>query len=202
MRKFPSILAAIALVASPLLAWAEAKPNQPAPAFEVKDASGKTRRLSDVSGKWVVLEWYNKDCPYVKKHYGSNHMQKLQKTYAGKDVVWLTVISSAQGKQGYLDPAAALKNAEEQNSAATAVLIDADGKMGKAYGAKTTPHMFVINPQGVVVYAGGIDDNDSADPAVLAKSRNHVSAALDEAMAGKKVTVASSRPYGCSVKYQ
>lgn len=202
MGKVRSFAAILALLVLPTAVHAEAKTGQAAPAFEVKDASGKTRKLSDLGGRWTVLEWYNKDCPYVKKHYGAGNMQKLQRAYAGKGVTWLTVISSAKGTQGYLDPAAALKNAKEQNSGATAVLIDADGKMGKAYGAKTTPHMFVINPEGKIVYAGAIDDNDSSDPSVIAKSKNHVSAALDEAMSGKKVTVASSRPYGCSVKYQ
>lgn len=202
MGKMKSLMAMIAMIALPLSVHAEAKPGQAAPAFEVKDATGKMHRLSDLTGRWTVLEWYNKDCPYVRKHYGANNMQKLQKSYTAKGVTWLTVISSAKGKQGYLEPASALKNAEEQNSSATAVLIDADGKMGKAYGAKTTPHMFVIDPAGKVVYAGAIDDNDSSDPSVIAKSKNHVSAALDEGMSGKKVTVASSRPYGCGVKYQ
>lgn len=172
-----------------------------APAFEAKDSTGKTHKLTDFKGKWVVLEWYNKDCPYVKKHYGSQNMQKLQKTYTGKGVQWLSVISSAKGKQGHLTPAEAVKNAKETNSSATAALIDESGAMGKEYGAKTTPHMFVINPQGKVVYAGGIDDNDSADSAVIAKSKNFVAVALDESLAGKAVTTSSARPYGCSVKY-
>ncbi|MBX3039631.1 MAG: thioredoxin family protein [Bdellovibrionaceae bacterium] len=195
-------MATLMLSALPIMSWGQAKPGQPAPAFEVKDAAGKSHQLSGMAGKWVVLEWYNKDCPYVKKHYGSKNMQALQKTYTSKGVTWLTVISSAKGTQGYLEPAAALKNAKEQGSGASAVLLDTDGVMGKAYGAKTTPHMFVIDPTGKIVYAGAIDDNDSSDPSVIAKSKNHVSAALDEAMAGQKVTVASSRPYGCSVKYQ
>lgn len=208
----------IASVSLPLCsAFAAAPPAMPAPAFEVKDAAGKTHKLSDYAGRWVILEWYNKDCPYVKKHYDSGNMQKLQeeltakkapsmaakdkKKAAGKEVAWLTVISSAPGKQGYLSPAEALKQQETVKSKADGILIDADGKMGKAYDAKTTPHMFVINPKGQVVYAGAIDDNDSADPAVIAKSVNYVRRALDEAMNGKPITTASSRAYGCSVKY-
>lgn len=185
----------------PALVHAAAEPGSPAPAFDVKDAGGATRKLADFAGKWVVLEWTNKDCPYVKKHYNSGNMQKLQKEYTAKGVIWLTVLSSAKGQQGALDPAGALKQAQTVKSAATALLMDSGGAVGKAYGAKTTPHMFVIDPQGKVVYAGAIDDNDSADPAVIAKSKNYVAAALDAGMAGKKVEVASTRPYGCSVKY-
>ncbi len=183
-------------------ASAEAVPGKPAPAFSVTDATGKTRALADAKGKWLVLEWFNKDCPYVKKHYGSGNMQKLQKYYVGKGVTWLTVISSAKGKQGHLTPAAATKLASETKMAANAVLIDESGAMGRAYGAKTTPHMYIIDPNGTIAYAGGIDDNDSADPAVIPASKNFVSSALDSALAGKAIAVASSKPYGCSVKYQ
>lgn len=191
-----------AFVLAPLVALAEAEVNKPAPAFEVKDATGKTHKLADYKGKWLVLEWFNKDCPYVKKHYGSENMQKLQKNYTDKKVTWLSVISSAKGKQGYLTAEEALKLPAQNKSAATATLLDETGVMGKAYGAKTTPHMFVINPEGKVVYAGAIDDNDSANPNVIAKSKNYVASALDSAMAGKAVEVSSSKPYGCGVKYQ
>lgn len=180
---------------------AEAIPGKPAPAFEVKDANGKNQTLAGVKGKWLVLEWFNRDCPYVKKHYDSGHMQGLQRKYADQKVVWYTVISSAKGKQGHQTPKESLKIATEKKSAATAILLDESGVMGKAYGAKTTPHMYVIDPSGVVVYAGGIDDNDSADPKVIATSKNYVTAALDAAMDGKKVEITSARPYGCSVKY-
>ncbi|KYG66499.1 alkyl hydroperoxide reductase [Bdellovibrio bacteriovorus] len=184
------------------LAHAEAIPGKPAPAFEVKDANGKTRTLSENKGKWVVLEWFNKDCPYVKKHYDSNNMQGLQKNYTGKGVIWYTVVSSAKGKQGHQSPADTLKTATEKKAAASAILLDESGVMGKAYGAKTTPHMYVIDPSGNVVYAGGIDNNDSSDPKVIPASTNYVSAALDAGMANKKIEVSSARPYGCSVKYQ
>lgn len=182
-------------------AFAAAVPGKAAPAFEVSDAVNKIHKLADYAGKWVVLEWFNKDCPYVKKHYGSGNMQSLQKTYTSKGVVWLTVISSAEGKQGYQEGSEAKKYAAEQKSNTSAILIDSKGVMGKAYGAKTTPHMFVIDPKGQVVFAGGIDDNDSSDPAVISKSKNFVVAALDSAMAGKKVEVSSAKPYGCAVKY-
>lgn len=190
-----------ALFATPLTAPAAAVPGAKAPDFKVKGAAGKPHSLSDYKGKWLVLEWFNKNCPYVRKHYGAGNMQMLQKKYSEKGVVWLTVISSAEGKQGHQSPKEALAVAKEKNSAAAAILLDESGDMGRAYGAKTTPHMFVISPKGSVVYAGAIDDNDSANPDVIPESRNYVAAALDSAMTGKPVETASSRPYGCSVKY-
>lgn len=191
-----------AAICASTLAFANAVPGEAAPDFSEVDASGKTQALKDYKGEWLVLEWFNKDCPYVKKHYGSENMQSLQQKYAAKGVKWLTVISSAKGKQGYLEPKQALEEALSHNlNASAALVLDADGSMGKAYGAKTTPHMFIINPEGKVVYAGAIDDNDSANPAVIKTSKNYVAAALDEVLAGKPVTVASSRAYGCSVKY-
>jgi len=194
-------LAAIALTL-PLLANAAAVPGQPAPDFSVKDAAGKTHALADYKGQWLVLEWFNKECPYVKKHYGSNNMQTLQGKYTGKNVKWLTVISSAEGKQGYFTAEKAIEEGRNHKLASSApFLLDADGKLGKAYDAKTTPHIFIVNPQGVVVYAGAIDDNDSANPAVIPQSKNYLAAALDEGLAGKPISTAASRPYGCSIKY-
>ncbi|WP_027329086.1 thioredoxin family protein [Marinimicrobium agarilyticum] len=190
------------LLALPALALAVATPGEPAPAFSETDAQGNTHSLSDYEGEWLVLEWFNKDCPYVRKHYGSGNMQSLQEEYTEKDVNWLTVISSAEGKQGYLEPDEAQKEAKAHNLNASApFLLDPNGDMGRAYGAKTTPHMYIINPDGDVVYAGAIDDNDSANPAVIPDSHNYVAAALDQAMAGKPVETASSQAYGCSVKY-
>ncbi|WP_460806024.1 thioredoxin family protein [Microbulbifer agarilyticus] len=195
-------LGSAVLFALPTLAMAAAVPGEKAPAFSEVDAAGKTHNLKDYEGQWLVLEWFNKDCPYVKKHYGSGNMQALQKKYADADINWLTVISSAKGKQGYLEPAEALDVAKNHKLEASApFLLDSDGSMGRAYGAKTTPHMFIINPQGEVVYAGAIDDNDSANPAVIPDSANYVAAALDASLAGKAIEVASSRAYGCSVKY-
>lgn len=191
----------VSMLMIPLFVKAEAIPGKAAPAFSGKDAHGKKQTLDTYKGKWVVLEWFNKDCPYVKKHYNSQNMQNLQKEYVQRGVVWLTVNSSAKGKQGFTKPAEALKVAKTNGSAASAIILDSEGVIGKAYGAKTTPHMYIINPKGQVVYAGGIDDNDSADPAVIEKSKNYVKAALDEALAGNEVSIKTSRPYGCSVKY-
>ncbi|MGE0631843.1 MAG: thioredoxin family protein [Pseudobdellovibrionaceae bacterium] len=194
---------AMALGFAPAAVLANAEPGKAAPDFTVTDTSGKTHKLADYKGKWLVLEWFNKDCPYVKKHYGSGNMQKIQKSYTDKGVVWLSVNSSAKGKEGYQDAMAADKTRTENKSAANALLLDTEGTMGKAYGAKTTPHMFVINPEGKIAYAGAIDDNDSADPKVINKSKNYVSMALDASLATppQKILTATSRPYGCGVKY-
>jgi peroxiredoxin len=175
--------------------------GQKAPAFSLADSQGKSRSLAEFAGKTVVLEWWNHECPFVRKHYGSGNMQKLQKEWTGKGVVWLTVSSSAAGKQGHVDGARASALMQEKAGAATAVLLDHDGRVGKAYGAKTTPHLFVIGKDGNVAYAGGIDDKPSTDEADVAGATNYVAAALGELAAGKPVTTRTSQPYGCSVKY-
>jgi peroxiredoxin len=197
----PYSVALLLLIGMPAMVMADAVPGKPAPPFEVKDARGQVQKLSDYQGKWLVLEWFNKDCPYVRRHYGGGNMQGLQQRYVTQEVAWLSVISSAPGKQGYVEPAEALDTVKMTKSAASQVLLDPSGAMGKAYGAKTTPHMFVIDPMGIVVYAGGIDDNDSANPAVIPRSKNYVSAALDAALVGQKVVTTSARPYGCHVQY-
>ena len=181
---------------------AEVEVGKPAPTFKEKDQSGKDRQLSDFKGNLVVLEWYNEGCPYVKKHYGSGNMQKLQKKYTDKGVKWLSVATSSQGRQGYVDPMTAATHMKTAGMNSSALLLDSDGTMGRTYGAKTTPHMFVINPKGTVIYAGAIDSNNSADPDTIPKATNFVAEALDLAMSGKPVKVASSKPYGCSVKYR
>lgn len=202
IKKHLSQLTLVTALSLPSLALAVALPGQPAPDFSETDASGATQALSDYKGQWLVLEWFNKDCPYVRKHYGSGNMQAVQEKYTAQDVKWLAVISSAAGKQGYLEPDQALAEAEAHKLKASApFLLDTDGSMGKAYGAKTTPHMFVINPEGEVVYAGAIDDNDSASPRAIDGATNYVAAALDAGMNGQPIAVASSRAYGCSVKY-
>jgi len=175
--------------------------SQPSQDFTLKDTLGVDHALSAFKGKFVVLEWTNYDCPFVKKHYDSGNVQKLQKTYTEKGVVWLTINSSAPGKQGNYPPEKWNEMIKEKGSAATAVLLDPDGKVGKAYGAKTTPHMFVINPEGVVIYKGAIDDKPSVDPGSLKDAKNYVEAALDAAMAGKPVETPATQAYGCSVKY-
>lgn len=184
-----------------LTAVAHAAPQlgQPAPDFTLSDQSGKPVKLSDAKGKLVVLEWFNEGCPFVKKHYGSKNMQGLQKRYAQKGVIWYSIISSKEGKQGHLTPAEATDRLK--GMASKAILLDAKGDVGRLYSAKTTPHMFVIDKKGALIYAGAIDDTPSADPADIKGSKNFVAAALDEALAGKPVSTPSAPPYGCSVKY-
>jgi peroxiredoxin len=172
-----------------------------APAFSVQDASGATRTLSEFRGRTVVLEWTNHGCPYVQKHYGAGAMQALQQEATASGVVWLQVISSAQGEQGYLDGAGARARVATDNAHPTATLLDASGAMGRAYGARNTPHMYVINGDGVLVYQGAIDDRPSARPATLEGANNYVRAALADVAAGRAVRVAETTPYGCSVKY-
>jgi peroxiredoxin len=172
-----------------------------APAFELRDADGKTVKLSDYKGKFVVLEWVNFQCPFVGKQYGSGNMQSLQKKYTGKGVVWLSICSSAPGKQGNVTGDEAEELVKEKDAAPSRFLLDPKGKVGKAYGAKTTPHMFVINPKGIVVYNGAIDDKPSTRREDVATAKNYVAAALDASMSGGRVATAATQPYGCSVKY-
>jgi peroxiredoxin len=183
------------------LAVAAPEVGQPAPGFTLTDSTGKEHSLADFKGKTVVLEWVNYGCPFVKKHYDSKNMQTLQKAAAEKGVVWLAICSSAPGKQGNETPESGKTKAAEYGSAATAYLVDADGKVGKLYEARTTPEMFVINPEGTLIYKGAIDDNNSPDPAVIPDSKNFVKAALDDTLAGKPVSIPSTKSYGCSVKY-
>jgi peroxiredoxin len=178
-----------------------AKVGTSAPAFQGIDGEGKAISLEQFKGKYVVLEWYNKNCPYVKAQYGSGSMQKTQAEWTGKGVVWLSIASSAPGKEGYMDAEEVKKDLENSHSARTALIVDADGKIGKAYDAKTTPHMFVIDPQGKLIYNGAIDNHQTTESSEVPKSTNYVSLALSEAMAGKKLTKQSSKPYGCGVKY-
>ncbi|WP_428423308.1 thioredoxin family protein [Methylibium sp.] len=175
--------------------------GEAAPAFALKDTHGKTVKLSDFKGRHVVLEWTNPGCPFVQKHYSSRNMQDLQKEYTGKDVVWLTISSTAKDTSDYLEPSALHDKYKRWGSAATALLLDDSGSVGKAYSARTTPHLYVINPAGALIYAGGIDDRRSADPADVKSANNFVKAALAESLAGKTVTTGTATPYGCSVRY-
>jgi peroxiredoxin len=197
MRILPALFA-VALATS---AYATPKVGKPAPDFSLPDLSGKQHELSDYKGKYVVLEWVNFGCPFVQKHYGSENMQKLQKEFADKGVVWLSICSSAPGKQGNESPEAAKKGISEFGWEASAYLQDEDGKVGKLYNAKTTPEMFVVDPEGTLIYAGAIDDKPTPDPSTVKGSNNFVKAALTEATAGKDVSVPLTKPYGCSVKY-
>jgi peroxiredoxin len=172
-----------------------------APAFSVTDAAGRTRTLSEFAGRTVILEWTNSGCPYVVKHYRSQNMQNLQREATADGIVWLSVISSAPGQQGYFDGAGALAHAREVNAAASAILLDPTGVMGHAYGARNTPQMFIINPQGRVVYQGAIDDRPSSRPDSLEGATNYVRAALADLEAGRPIATAETVPYGCSVKY-
>lgn len=172
-----------------------------APTFDVLDSTGKTVKLEDYRGKYVVLEWSNFGCPYVQKHYNSGNMQALQKKYTQKGVVWLTIFSSGEGQQGYYQPAE-LTKLGAQKKMSSKLIPDPDGTLGKLYGAKNTPTMFVINPEGSIVYMGGIDDHATPDPADIPASKNYVATALDEALAGKPITTSKSRPYGCAVHYK
>jgi len=175
--------------------------NKAAPEFTGTDFDGQTRSLAEFKGKYVVLEWLNHGCPFVKKHYDSGNMQKLQATYTGKGVVWLSIITSAPGKQGNVDGPGAKAQAQEKKANPTTVILDTDGVIGSLYLAKTTPHMFVINPEGLLIYKGAIDSVRSTDPGDIEGATNYVAKALDSAMAGQPVETPKTQPYGCSVKY-
>lgn len=191
--------AGILIVAIAALA---ARIGEPAPNFTSIDSNGRTQTLNAYRGKYVVLEWHNQGCPYTRKHYESGNMQRLQKEWTGKGVVWLTVISSAPGTQGYVTPTQENDYLKQMNAAPTAVLMDPGGTLGHLYAAKTTPHMYIIDPSGTLIYNGAIDDHPTPDSSDIASSKNYVSDALTEAMAGKPVTDPATRPYGCSVKYK
>ncbi len=188
-------------LASTLFAAESPRVGTAAPPFSVADAKGKAHSPAEYKGKYVVLEWFNPECPFVKKHYGSGNMQKLQEEYTGKGVVWLSIDSSAPGKEGNLTPDAANKQMSEWKMNHTTLLLDPEGKAGQSYGAKNTPHMFIINPEGKIVYEGAIDSKPTANPSDIASATNYVKAALDEGLAGKPVTNPTTKPYGCSVKY-
>ena len=175
--------------------------GQPAPSFKLSSATGKEHALSDYKGQWVVLEWINLQCPFVLKHYKSENMQTLQQNYTKKEVVWLSICSSAPGKQGNFSGEELTAKIKEVSSSSTAYLIDGDGKVGHTYGAKTTPHMFIIDPKGVLVYAGAIDDKPSVKLEDVKGATNFVAAALDAGLAKKVIKVSSTVSYGCSVKY-
>ena len=176
-------------------------PGAPAPDFSLTDTSGKTVHLSDLRGKFVVLEWTNPDCPFVQKHYNSQNMPDLQKEWGAKDVVWLSINSTNRDSFEFKTPAQMNAWMQSKGAAQKPVLIDDSSATGRAYAARTTPHMFVIDPAGTIVYAGAIDDKRSTRPEDVKIAHNYVRAALTEAQAGKPVTVPSTTPYGCSVKY-
>lgn len=180
----------------------KAEIDKPAPDFTLTDTKGETHSLADFKGKYVVLEWINYDCPFVNKHYNSGNMQMLQKNYTDKEVVWLTICSSGEGNPGFMESDEINEELEKREAAMTAYLVDASGKVGKMYGAKTTPHMYIINPEGVLVYTGGIDDIISTDTDDIEEAKNYISVNLDLLLQGKEVDTKVSKPYGCGVKYK
>jgi hypothetical protein len=190
------------LISTLALFSSDAEIGSPAPDFTLPGSLGHTHTLSDYAGKIVVLEWLNHGCPFVKKHYNSGNMQALQKMAKEKGVVWFSIISSAPGKQGYSTPEQANEAAQEKNAVPAAILLDPEGTVGKMYGAITTPHMYIIDEEGRLVYNGGIDDIRSANVDDIAKAKNYVRAALEEMLSGQEVSVKTSQPYGCSVKYK
>jgi hypothetical protein len=196
------IFAALLLVfAFNSLAPAETKVGSLAPDFSLVDSEGTKRTLLENRGKWVVLEWLNHGCPFVRKHYDSGNMQSLQKKYKGKGVVWFSVISSAPGKQGFSSPDQANADRQKNGAVPSAILLDGNGEVGKRFGAQTTPHFFIINPKGELAYSGAIDDKPSTDVGDVAGAKNFVAAALDSGLAAEPIQVSTTKAYGCSVKY-
>lgn len=194
-----SLCAGLALCAG--TAWAAPSIGQAAPAFSATDTQGKTVSLADFKGRTVVLEWVNPGCPFVVKHYGSGNMPKTQKDATARGVVWLTVNSTSRQASDYRSPAELQAWMQQQGAAPTATLMDADGRIGRAYGARTTPHLYVIDARGTLAYAGAIDDKPSSNPADIPGATNHVARALGELLAGQPVSTPSTRAYGCSIKY-
>jgi len=200
MKKFTWMLLTVLALSSLAIAGGVAS-GAPAPDFTLKNSAGEDVSLSDFSGKYVVLEWVNYDCPFVKKHYGAGNMQKLQEKWTGKDVIWLAINSSAPGKQGAFSGEDLTKRMAKEGGQQTHYLLDPSGEVGKKYAAKTTPHMYVVDPAGKLIYQGAIDDKPSTDPTDIAGAKNYVKMALKAAKAGKTVDPAKTDPYGCSVKY-
>ena len=194
----------LALAALVFTAAAHAAPSvgQPAPDFALPDTNGKTVQLSDYRGKHVVLEWTNPGCPYVRKHYNSGNMPATQKEAVEKGVVWLSINSTEKASGDYLEPARLVAWNNGRKAQPSAVLMDEEGTAGRAYGARTTPHMYMVDPQGRLIYAGGIDSIPSSDPDDIKKAVNYVRQGLNEALAGKPISAATTRAYGCSIKYK
>ena len=196
-----SLLVALVSLFSAAVAANAARVGDPAPDFSGVDSQGRPQNLASYRGKFVVLEWTNNGCPYTQKHYESGNMQSLQKEWTGKGVVWLTMLSSAPGEQGFMTPAQENQYIAREHAAPTAAILDSHGAIGHEYDAKTTPHMFIIDPSGRLIYEGAIDDHATPNPSDIKQSKNYVSDALRESMGGKQVTTSYTRPYGCSIKY-
>ena len=201
--------ALLMLSAGFLLLWAhvgasaaEAAPGKPAPEFTFMDIEGTTGKLADFNGKYVVIEWFNHGCPFTEKHYKSDKMQDLQRKYTEDGVVWISINSTNDGHKNYTDAAMSRKEAEANGTSTTYIVLDTSGEIGKLYGAKTTPHIFIINPEGKIIYEGAADSINSTDVADIAKATNYIDLALSEALAGKPVSTPETKPYGCGVKYK
>src|ERR1700726_440205 len=201
--KTKSIIAILTSLAATAVLAVDVPPvGSSAPDFSLTDAKGGSHSLSQYKGKYIVLEWFNPECPFVKKHYGSDNMQKLQQEYTSKGVVWLTIDSNAPGAEGNMTPEQAQKIMSSWKTHQTALLLDPESKVARSYGAKNTPDMIVINPEGKIVYEGAIDNKATPNPNDIPSSTNYVKAALDESLAGKPVSNPATKPYGCSVKYK
>jgi peroxiredoxin len=197
------LLIAVAIFVAGAIYAADVPPvGAVAPEFSLSDSKGKTHSLAQYKGKYVVLEWFNPECPFVKKHYGGGNMQKLQEEYTNKGIVWLTIDSNAPGTEGNITPEQAQKIMDSWKTHQTALLLDPESKVARSYGAKNTPDMIIINPEGKIVYEGAIDSKPTPNPGDIPSSTNYVKAALDESLAGKPVSNPATKPYGCSVKYK
>lgn len=201
IRKLSVSLAAMSALALSAPAFAKVTTGEMAPDFTATDSNGVTHNLSDFKGKTVVLEWTNHECPYVKKHYNTDNMQDTQRVADDQDIVWISVVSSAPGKQGYVTGEQANAQTALRNAVPDAVILDPAGDVGRLYAAQTTPHMYIVNPEGELIYQGAIDDNRSSSPATVRGAKNYVKMAMTELGAGEALTHAETRPYGCSVKY-
>ena len=202
MNKKAILITVSSVIGASLFAIDSPPVGSKAPEFSLPDAKGKSHSLSEYKGKYVVLEWFNPECPFVKKHYGTDNMQKLQQEFTSKGVVWLTIDSNAPGTEGNLTPEEAQKIATSWKTHETALLLDPEGNAGRAYGAKNTPNMVVINPEGKIIYRGAIDSKATPNPSDIPSSTNYVKAALDQSLSGKSVSTPETKPYGCSVKYK
>lgn len=202
MRRVSRFMAGCAAILALVATALAVKVGEPAPGFSAVDSHGKWQKLSDYRGKYVVLQWQNQGCPYSRKHYESGSMQRLQKKWTAKGVIWFTVISSAPGTQGFVTPGQENEYVQKMQASPTAVLMDVTGTLGRLYSAKTTPEMFIIDPNATLIYQGAIDDRPTSDPKDIAGAKNYVDLALSQAMENKPVTEAVTRPYGCSIKYK
>jgi len=200
-RTLLSLLLTLGVSAFSTVAHAEALPGAAAPAFTLTDVGGKRVQLADFRGKYVVLEWNNPSCPFVQKHYNSGNMQALQKRFTDASVAWLTINSTAMSHPEFRQPADLAAWMKQRGGVPTALMLDPDGKVGHAYDARATPHMYVIDPKGTLIYAGAIDDKRSASLDDVKIAKNYVVAALDDAIAGRPVAIAHTQAYGCSIKY-